>query len=122
MLFRKVLYAYDHPGVWTLGGRLPQQCPHRPALWRASGMPGWTLQTYASAPPPARARKPDLPEQSLLVPLLDRPVLHTRRTSVRRHAPSLDGDFPGDYVPELPPRGGGFYVESLDALSLSHVQ
>src|SRR5262245_10065710 len=118
---RKVLYGYDHPGAWTPGGVLPQQFPHRPALWRDGGVPGRPPQTDAGAAPPARAGGPDLPALSLLGPLLDRPILPPQRARVHRHAPGLDGYFPGSNAAEQPHRGGELYV-APGALNFSREQ
>ena len=48
--------------------------------------------------------------------------IHPRRTRVRRHAPELDGCFPGGNAAEHPPRGGEFCIKIIGALSFSHVQ
>src|SRR5215510_1475096 len=110
MLLRKVLYAYDHPCARAPRCRLPQQLHHRLTVWSDGVVPGWSPQAAVRVDPHASAGGPYLCELCPLGHLMDRPLRPPRWARVHRHAPGLDGYFPGSNAAEQPHRGGEFYV------------
>ena len=109
------------PVPGRLGCRLPQQLHHRPAVWSDGVVPGWGPQAAGRVDPHASAGGHYLCELSPLGHLMDRPLRPPWRTRVHRHAPSLDGYFPGSNAAEQPHRGGELYV-APGALNFSREQ
>ena len=93
--------------MWLLGSFDSPGCPEvSPALCSDGVVPGRGPQTDVGTSLHASAGGYCLGELSRPVPLMDRLVLHPRRSRVRRRAPGLGGYCPGSNVAGQPHRGG----------------